>query len=664
MFFNQFKEKDKDMANAIGSDVLPVYINGNGVPKPCSTPLHPKLEVIVEDLGDPDENVIAEITVDGRTYTIHDASSTPKVIFKDELELDPEKQIIAKIQTVIGSDVVPPTPPTHVGKVFDHWDGTYKNVQKTEVVWARYRAAVYTVTFRMYKGGTYTTLKIEQVEYGKSATAPERPTYEGMITSDWDVPFNNITGNLIVTCTVAGVLHLITFMNNGMTEESILQQTRVPYGDIPTYNNIDYETGQQIDPVYENPDPGKIYTFKGWNPSIVPVTEDATYVADYDWAWQTFTVTFNIVFGDVTETIETQTVNWGTGATAPELPDREGYDKGTWDKDFTNIKADTVVTATYSIKKFTVTFKPDNGEADIVRTDVPYGTPIGRIKPENQSKTEYEFIGWDKTDDYEVKSDTTVTAQYGDIKITEVSEDLVDYTQVVSRTSASHWFKNFMVEDASHLAHVGFTDAMLYDYTNSIGTIFKTETGTESSELNGTNTKVTKTLGRGGTKFKYTTIKNNRLITAIDFVPTMSIHCTTPNQAYLSTYRYGPNYWDDGTAVGSYVDIGSLSLHNSGGRVVHFGSKFKIVLHINDNGTMREVSKVVDDGLTNSVTKLSISSLSGVNVSFSDEIKALGLHKNAYTTQVDIMESTSTKPERWWSALICGLRFYVDSINN
>jgi hypothetical protein len=54
----------------------------------------------------------------------------------------------------------------------------------------------FTVTFVDYDG---TVLKIETVEAGQAATAPEDPVRTGYIFIGWDVPFGHITGDLTVT---------------------------------------------------------------------------------------------------------------------------------------------------------------------------------------------------------------------------------------------------------------------------------------------------------------------------------------------------------------------------------------------------------------------------------------------------------------------------------
>ena len=59
----------------------------------------------------------------------------------------------------------------------------------------------------------------------------------------------------------------------------------------------------------------------------------------------TYTVTFKDWDGDI---LKTQTVNAGSAATAPADPIRSGYVFAGWDKSFSNVTTDLVVTATYN----------------------------------------------------------------------------------------------------------------------------------------------------------------------------------------------------------------------------------------------------------------------------------------------------------------------------
>ena len=117
------------------------------------------------------------------------------------------------------------------------------------------------------------------------------------------------------------------------------------------------------------------------------------------------TVTFKDWNGTV---LKTQQVEHGKAATAPANPTRTGYTFTGWDKAFTNVTADLVVTAQYSANTYTVTFKDWNGT--VLKTQqVQYGGAA--TAPANPTRTGYTFTGWDKAFT-NVTANLVVTAQY------------------------------------------------------------------------------------------------------------------------------------------------------------------------------------------------------------------------------------------------------------
>ena len=102
------------------------------------------------------------------------------------------------------------------------------------------------------------------------------------------------------------------------------------------------------------------------------------------------TVTFKDWNGTV---LKTEQVQYGGAATAPANPTRTGYTFTGWDKAFNNVTADLVVTAQYSIYTYTVTFKDWNGT--VLKTQqVQYGGAA--TAPANPTRAGYTFTGWDK----------------------------------------------------------------------------------------------------------------------------------------------------------------------------------------------------------------------------------------------------------------------------
>lgn len=144
-------------------------------------------------------------------------------------------------------------------------------------------------------------------------------------------------------------------------------------------------------------------TFKKWSIAFTNVTKDLVVYAVYE------TDTFEVKFMNGTEQIgETQTVDYGSAATAPEAPVKEGYSFDGWDKGFTSVKEDLVVNAKFIKLEFTVKFLSKNGEL-LSEQKIEYG--ISASAPAYPTIDGYTFSGWDK--EYSsVKEDLTIRAVY------------------------------------------------------------------------------------------------------------------------------------------------------------------------------------------------------------------------------------------------------------
>ena len=179
----------------------------------------------------------------------------------------------------------------------------------------------YTVTFKDWDGSN---LKIEQVEAGGSATAPANPTREGYTFTGWDTDFTNVQSNLTVTAQYTINTYTVTFKD---WDGTVLKTQTVNYGGSATAPTV----------------PGRVgYTFTGWDRSFTNVTSNLIVTAQY--TINTYTVTFKDWDGTV---LKTQTVNYGAAATAPTVPGREGYTFIGWDRDFSNVTSNLIVTALY-----------------------------------------------------------------------------------------------------------------------------------------------------------------------------------------------------------------------------------------------------------------------------------------------------------------------------
>ena len=174
-----------------------------------------------------------------------------------------------------------------------------------------------------------------------------------------------------------------------------------------------YEDGQQVTLTATA---NEAFKFVRWsddvtdNPRLLTVDDDYTLKAIFT-DMNKYTVTF---VGMNEAVLGYDYVYEGQAATAPEVPEIEGYTFTGWDKNFSHVSSDMTVTARFEKKTYTVIFLGfDNVE--LKRETVEYGAAA--TAPEVPTVEHYTFTGWDKDFTF-VATDLTVTAQYELEKLT------------------------------------------------------------------------------------------------------------------------------------------------------------------------------------------------------------------------------------------------------
>nr|MCR5422484.1 InlB B-repeat-containing protein [Bacilli bacterium] len=299
---------------------------------------------------------------------------------------------ITEVKVEIKSKVEKPEDPVKEGYIFEGWylkdeefDFDTKILKDITLV-AKFEEdnsseidpIYYTVVFKDYDGKV---LKTETVERGGAASAPANPTREGYSFTGWDKTFNNVTSSLEINAVYEAIIvnpvlfFTVTFKDY---DGKVLKTEEVEQGKSATAPTSPTREG---------------YTFKCWDKDFSNITNGLTVTAVYDKNEET-PVMFNVIFKDYDgRTIKTEAVEKGKSATAPTNPSREGYTFKGWDKAFDNITSDLSVTATYDRITFTVTFKDYNGTV-LKQETVNYNE--NATAPANPSRTGYTFTGWDK----------------------------------------------------------------------------------------------------------------------------------------------------------------------------------------------------------------------------------------------------------------------------
>ena len=162
------------------------------------------------------------------------------------------------------------------------------------------------------------------------------------------------------------------------------------------------------------------YTFKGWyyneNLTGSPVTaigDTETGNKEYwaKWEINQYTVTVKPENGEADITI---TQDYGTQIAAPADPTREGYTFIGWDTEIpTTMPAENMtITAKWKVNSYTITFDTAGG-SEIAPITQEYGTHI--TAPADPTREGYTFIGWDMEIPTTMPAENiTVTAQWKD----------------------------------------------------------------------------------------------------------------------------------------------------------------------------------------------------------------------------------------------------------
>ena len=146
------------------------------------------------------------------------------------------------------------------------------------------------------------------------------------------------------------------------------------------------------------------YTFSGW--SEIPETMPANdIVVTGSFSVNSYTLTYK-VDGEV---YKTSTVNYGTTLTPETTPTKEGYTFSGWSEIPETMPAqDVVVTGSFAINQYTVTFKI--GEDIISSVSLDYGTAI--VPPDAPAKVGHTFAGWGDVAETVPAHDVTYTGSF------------------------------------------------------------------------------------------------------------------------------------------------------------------------------------------------------------------------------------------------------------
>lgn len=339
-----------------------------------------------------------------RVLAMNNALSDPiecksklNVVFKD---LD--GNVLSKQDVVYGQSATAPKAPERDGVEFIGWSKDFSSVTEDLEITPKYSDSKYFVTFYSKNGEV---LKVDEVNYGESATAPD-PTYPGFIFLNWDKDFSKVVYDMDVYPNYDVKYCNVVILDYDGTE---LLSYSIKYG-LQGYFPIQPERDG--------------YNFVGWSDDLKVVTDDITVTAQYE--IKTVRVT---VLSDYDGTVIAELdVPMYTNADLPTPPVYPGYRFTGWRGIHENLRYDSTVRALYEEICYVITFVGLNGE---VIEEMEYFAADGEYYPEAPIVEGYTFVGWD-TDITKLPTDNdiiTIKALYNKneicIKFVGFNEEII-----------------------------------------------------------------------------------------------------------------------------------------------------------------------------------------------------------------------------------------------
>ncbi|MCQ2342488.1 MAG: InlB B-repeat-containing protein [Paludibacteraceae bacterium] len=185
---------------------------------------------------------------------------------------------------------------------------------------------------------------------------------------------------------------LITFENYNGTE---LEKKFYDYNQTPTYNGATPTKPATAE---------WTYTFAGWDPTIVPVTGEQTYVAQFDQEKNKYTIIFQNEDGS-----QLQKSDWEYGATpvyngaTPAKPNPEPgktYSHDGWTETIVPVTGEHIYTAKFkeTLNQYTVVVSADPAEVATVSGGGSYTYNASVTVSSTITNDCYKFLGWYEND--------------------------------------------------------------------------------------------------------------------------------------------------------------------------------------------------------------------------------------------------------------------------
>ncbi len=225
---------------------------------------------------------------------------------------------------------------------FAGWSPSVESVTKDATYTATFTESIkkYTVIWKNWDGSVLETdYAVEHGAFPKyNGKTPAKPATEAVnyVFEGWTPQISGLTGDVTYTATFTEKVK--TYSITWLAEDgSIIDVTVVEYGKIPAYAAPMKPSTAEYS-----------YTFAGWTPSVVAVSEDATYTASYTATKNKYTVTWNVDGVKTSESYEYGVFPEFNGSTDKAADGCTVYSFTGWNKKVSEVVGNVEYTATYS----------------------------------------------------------------------------------------------------------------------------------------------------------------------------------------------------------------------------------------------------------------------------------------------------------------------------
>ena len=315
-----------------------------------------------------------------------------------EIELQSDSLPYGSLPKYIGSTPIK-TASAKYTYTFKGWSPAIETVSKSATYTAVFDSVVNKNVITFVDGNT--VLQSGEVEYGTMPTPPtvslpEKTAQYTYSFGGWDRDIVAVTGAATYSAVINQTVNKYSVVFKDFSGTILKDVKEYDYGTSAS------DIAKPSNPIRENT-AQYTYSFKGWNPVVSDVTEDAEYVAEYDSALRNYTIAF--VSGS--ETLQSTNINYGlTPAYKGMSPTKVATDQYTytfkgWSPAISNVVGDAVYTALFdsTLRTYTITFV--NGSETLQSSEFSYGTmPSYKGNAPTKKETKeysYTFKGWSPT---------------------------------------------------------------------------------------------------------------------------------------------------------------------------------------------------------------------------------------------------------------------------